>query len=246
MAVTVRKKAGFIAGTLSAAITTTGQTSIDSAAFAALPAVASPEILAIVMDADASAGAPEIIHVTAHTALSTTCTVTRGREGSTARTHVNGTDWTHMPTTRDFIPDPATAGHVLTVVDAQDPPYSFAAPADKVYRIGHTWTIGGTLAVASGDTDFINPFFVDFIAGQSVSVSGYKAIINSGTNVVLDVKKNGTTMTGFDDLTITTTASSAFPGDVALADGDKLTLVVVSVSNTPKNLGFTLFLDYTQ
>ena len=251
MAVIIRKRSGFVSGTITNNPLAIGGTTMNSANLAAMPEVASPDIAAIVLDPAGGAGAPEIVWVTAHTAAATSATIARGKEGSTARQHANTTAWVHMPTLYDHLPPIGTEDYVLTVQNSGESLGQYGSPAweaipDKIYRVGHTWTIGGTLAVASGDTDFINPFFVDLITGQTVAVAGYKAVINSGTNVVLDVKKNGTTMTGFDDLTITTTASTAFPGNISVSDGDYISLVVVSVSGTPKNLAFTLFLEYTQ
>ncbi len=76
---------------------TAGATSIESTAFADLPAVASPDYIVLILDWDQADGIPEIVYVTAHTAAAETVTVTRGREtstgGSVAREHVADTKW---------------------------------------------------------------------------------------------------------------------------------------------------------
>lgn len=83
----------FLAGTITDAPLLVGATSVNSSGFASLPVVSSPDIMYITLDPDASAGAPEIITVTAHTTSATVATVTRGSQGTTAREHAAGTVW---------------------------------------------------------------------------------------------------------------------------------------------------------
>ena len=246
MAIIIRKKAGFVSGTITDNPLLVGATTMNGAALANIPAVVSPDICVLVLDPTGSAGAPEIVYITAHTAAATSATIARGKESTTARQHLQTVAWVHMPTIPDFLPDNTTAGHLLTVTDANDGIATWIAPADKIYRLGHTWTISGTIAVPSGDTDFICPFYVDLITGQTVAIAGYKAVINAGTSVTLDVKVNGSNATGFTAISVTTTAGGAFPGNVSLSDGDKVAIVVSAVSGTPKNMSFSLFLEYTQ
>jgi hypothetical protein len=52
---------------------------------------------------DPSTGVYEIVWANAHTAAATTCTVLRGREGTTARAWGNGTLWVVAPTLRDGV-----------------------------------------------------------------------------------------------------------------------------------------------
>lgn len=88
-------------GVLSAQILTAG-TTLTSAELANLPAVVGPDIVVIVLDPESVGGAPEIAHVTAHTALATTATVLRAQESTTARTHNIGIKWKHVATVLDF------------------------------------------------------------------------------------------------------------------------------------------------
>lgn len=71
---------------------------------ASLVAIGSTQHLTITLDPGATAGAPEIIYVTAHTASATTATILRGQEGTTARSHAQNTPWVHGATARDFTP----------------------------------------------------------------------------------------------------------------------------------------------
>lgn len=90
----------FQQGTLSASINASA-TAITSDAFAALPVVASPDVIYIALDPVRAAGEAEIVTVTAHTASSTTITVTRGSQSSTARSHSLGITWAHAWTKAD-------------------------------------------------------------------------------------------------------------------------------------------------
>lgn len=70
------------------------------------PAVASGQIAAVVLDSTASAGAPEIVWITAHTAAASTATIVRGQEGTTARAHTSGVTVIQGPTKFDFNDEP--------------------------------------------------------------------------------------------------------------------------------------------
>ncbi len=120
------------------------------------------------------------------------------------------------------------------------------APEDKIYRIGHTYAIAGEIKVPSGDTDFIIPFFVGLASGQTAKIVKARHIINAGTSVTCKLQKNGSDITGFTSISVTTTVGSTDPTDVTIADDDKIALVVTGVSGTPKNLSFTIFFELTQ
>ena len=118
-------------------------------------------------------------------------------------------------------------------------------PVAHVNRIGHTWAISGEIKVASGDTDFLIPFFVSLASGQTAKIVKARHVINSGTSATVKVQKNGADVTGFTGIVVGTTAGNTDPADVTIADDDKLALVVTAVNGTPKNMTFTLFLEYT-
>jgi len=112
-------------------------------------------------------------------------------------------------------------------------------------RYGHTWAIPGPIAVASGDTDFIVPFFVSFDATtQAVKLASARHRINSGTSATVKLQKNGADVTGFTAISVTPTSTTTDPTDVSLADGDRIALVVTAVSGSPINMTFTVFLQY--
>ncbi len=119
------------------------------------------------------------------------------------------------------------------------------AGPSAVIRRGHTWAVSGEIKVASGQTDFLLPFFVSLAAGQTAKIVKARYVINGGTNCNVKVQKNGSDVTGFTGIVVTTTAAETDPADVAVVDNDKLALVVNSVSGAPTNLTFTLFVENT-
>jgi hypothetical protein len=96
----------FAAGTITDSPLTNAAGTINSANFASLPVVATPDFLFLVLDPAATAGVPEVVKVTAHTIGATTVTVTRGQQttqgGSVARQHNGGTTWVHALTALDL------------------------------------------------------------------------------------------------------------------------------------------------
>lgn len=112
-------------------------------------------------------------------------------------------------------------------------------------RYGHTWAIPGSIAVASGDTDFIVPFFVSFdSSAQSMKLVSARHRINSGTSATVKLQKDGSDVTGFTGISVTIADTTTDPADVALTDGNRLALVVTAVSGAPKNMSFTIFIAY--
>lgn len=116
---------------------------------------------------------------------------------------------------------------------------------DKIYRIGHTYGVISKIKVPNGQKDFIIPFFVSLASGQTAKLVKARHKINAGTSVTCKLQKNGSDITGFTGISITTTAADTDPADVTLANDDKLALVVTGISGTPQNLSFTIFIEYT-
>lgn len=87
----------FLSGTITDSPLLVGATTANSSNFANLNEVTSTaDGMLIVLDPDASAGAPELVRVTAHTTSATSVTIARGQEGSTAREHAASTVWRHV------------------------------------------------------------------------------------------------------------------------------------------------------
>lgn len=125
---------------------------------------------------------------------------------------------------------------------------TWVANPTKTIRIGHTWTIAGEIKTwSSGATDYIIPFPVKVPSGQTVSLIRARTRIQEGTSATITVRKNAENLTDFTSLSVTTTTADLptnAPSAVTLADNDLLDIVVTAVSGAPKNLFFTLFLDY--
>ena len=108
-----------------------------------------------------------------------------------------------------------------------------------------TWTIGGYVNVAQGDIDYINPIFVSVPSWQTLQLVSYHCVIHSGTSATVHILQNGGTLSSFSGIVVTTTPPSPTPTPTAvtLSDGDKLQLVVDSISNSPINLSFSVVLQ---
>lgn len=113
--------------------------------------------------------------------------------------------------------------------------------ASNAIRIPHTWTISGDVKIASGETDFIIPMFVPVPAGRYANIVAARAKLNAGTSATVKIQTNGTDR--WTGLSVTTTAAN-YSSTVALADGDRINLVVTAVSGAPKNMAFSLYIDY--
>lgn len=131
----------FQSGTITDSPLSSGATTINSSAFANLPTVAAPNTMFVVLDPDGSGGAPEVVLVTAHTAAATSVTVTRGQQGTTARSHVAGTVWRHAVLATDLDGLPAK---LLTTTG--DLVYASAAYTPARLAVGASGTVlkGGT------------------------------------------------------------------------------------------------------
>lgn len=134
-----RLRINFKNGTITDNPLTNVATTINSAAFASMQSVSGSERLVLILDPTGSAGAPEIVHVTAHASGSTSMTVLRGQEGSTARQHAQGTTWRHGPTAIDF-PAIKPSSSLLLSHEVYEGRLRFDTDTDKLYVYdGATW-----------------------------------------------------------------------------------------------------------
>jgi hypothetical protein len=118
----------------------------------------------------------------------------------------------------------------------------------KTARIPHTFTISGDVRVASGDVDYMPPFFVPVPTSQTVKAAIARHRINSGTSATVTLRRRTTGGTATDiaaNVSVTTTTSTTDFADFSLNSDESLELVVTAVSGAPKNLTFTVYLDYT-
>lgn len=104
----------------------------------------------------------------------------------------------------------------------------------------HTWAVAGEIKVPATDVDFIVPMFMFVPTGWTAVVSRCRYVINAGTSVTAKLQKNGVDLTGFTAISVTTTAATTDPADQAIADTNKLALVVTAVAGTPLNMSFSV------
>jgi len=115
---------------------------------------------------------------------------------------------------------------------------SLTAAEDALTEIVQSkqWAVLGQINVAAGDVDFIAPAFVSVPAGMTGVITGVRGRINSGTNVNLQVTRNGSTIAGLSSVTVTTAGVSITGLSLAVADGDLIAPVVNSTSGGPQNM----------
>jgi len=114
----------------------------------------------------------------------------------------------------------------------------------RTYQLPHTWAIPGEVRVPSGDVDFIVPFFIPVPAGQVVRLVRAAHIINSGTSATVKLQKDGVDITGWTGIVVGTTGTITDGTDTTFIDGNRLALVVTAVVGTPRNMSFTVFIEY--
>lgn len=148
-----RVRINFASGNVANAPLAVGEQTLESADLADLPEVASPDVAVLVLGP--LTDAPEIVHVTAHTAGATTATIVRAREGSAEAEWPQGTGWDHTPTARDHEEVPQAADLAddkwMKVSGGAwvpaDPPQGAFANDDANTRIipaetGYGWVVG--------------------------------------------------------------------------------------------------------
>ena len=109
----------------------------------------------------------------------------------------------------------------------------------STFREGHTWGLVGDVSALT----ILPSLFIPLTGTQMATLVALRAKIVSGTSISVQVQRNGSNVGSV--ITVTTTATTASLGNVALSDGDELTLVLSSPVGTPTHLGATLILEHT-
>jgi hypothetical protein len=135
----VRAPQDYAFGQLSAGISTS-DTTLSSARFANLPSdLTTTKYLPITLT-DAINGLLETVWITAHTASSTSVTVVRAREGTTAQSWASSTPWTCAATVRDGLSITTRAGLPTDPYIGQR--VYVSDESQVVERISGAWTNG--------------------------------------------------------------------------------------------------------
>ena len=163
MANEIRVRSAVLAGTTTDNPLLVGATTLNSARLADVPAIGATEHYPITLDPLGASGAPEEVWITAHTAASTSATIVRAREGTTARQHAAGTTWYHGPTGNDYtrVVTTAPSGTGLPFDGQtwyhQTEKRLYLSEAGAGVRIGHTTAAGRTgVTLARNATQTVN------------------------------------------------------------------------------------------
>jgi hypothetical protein len=109
----------------------------------------------------------------------------------------------------------------------------------------YTWSISGTLAVASGATNYIPPFYASVDSGVTVKVIGVRYVCRVGT-VTVALNQNGSAVSSMSALSCTSSVTHTSAGTPpSVADGDVFAIVLSSPSSAD-GLTVTLILETTQ
>lgn len=186
-------------GTVSDNPLTNVATTLNSAGLANLAAISGSDEALITLDPNRVNGAPEIVRVTAHTGSATSATIVRGRFGTAARQHAQGTEWEHAPVA-NATPAAGTIGDFLGI----DP------PACRVYHnANQSITTSGTSQILvfnseRYDTDAmhstsVNTSRITFnTPGLYVVTASVEFAANATGERNLELLLNGTTFIALD------------------------------------------------
>lgn len=131
-----RIRANNVYGTITDNPLASGATTFNSGQLPLLPAVTGNHAV-LTLDPLRQFGEPEIIIVTAHTALATVATITRGAYGTVARAHPQGTFWAHAPIDEDVTEIVTSSTRPTDPYEGQ-PIYETDTDSYKGYN-GTTW-----------------------------------------------------------------------------------------------------------
>ena len=108
-----------------------------------------------------------------------------------------------------------------------------------LYYFPYTYAVTGAIAVASGATNYLPPFFYPCIGGQQVELYAVRGKTRSGS-LTLDIQQNGSGITGLTSLSFSTTVSTYYPSSqIVVGDGDYFSPFIDTITSTPDGLSLT-------
>ena len=108
-----------------------------------------------------------------------------------------------------------------------------------------TFSVSGPIAVASGATNYLPPFFKSVGSGSNITLIGVHTLLHSGS-ATISINQNGSAVSGLSAVSVSTTASyTAASTAPTVADGDYFAPVVSSVSGSPDGLSVTFVFAVT-
>lgn len=147
-----------------------GATTMNGAGLANLAAVSSAHAL-IILDPLRTAGAPEMVVATAHTAAATSATITRGAYGTTARQHAAGVLWVHAASIEDAI-------QILTSSTRPSDPYQgqMIFETDTNSFVARDTSDAWQTAMPMGTWTSWTPTLTNLTLGSGTSVAAYARV----------------------------------------------------------------------
>ena len=201
----------FLSGNLGSTLAAGASGAVTDSSFAGLPAVTGSDTLKLVLDPDGTAGDPEIITITAHTAASTTATISRASEGTTAREHLSSTKWVNAVTTADFNRmgfDGSLEGNADTAT---------ALAATKNFSLTGDVTAAAVAFDGSGNVELTTAMANNSVDLGTHTTGNYVATVAGGTNIDVSGSGSETAAVTVNHATMATpTPSSDANGGVAI------------------------------
>ena len=109
-----------------------------------------------------------------------------------------------------------------------------------------TYAVSSLIAVPSGATNFLPPFFLPVPAGQTWFLVGVRAMIRAGTSATMDIQQNGVGVGGLTGIVVTTTAATTLATTPSpVVDGDYFAPVFTAISGTPDGLSLSFYFQVT-
>lgn len=169
-----RIRANNLFGTITDNPLSAAATTFNSASLFLFPTISSAHSV-VVLDPKRVNGEPEIVILTAHTALATSATITRSAYGTAARIHPSGTAWAHVAVTDDMVPIVTSGARPTDPFEGQ---FIYESDTHRPgYRDNTQWLPGGPTSVVTVATRPANPY-----EGQMVYESDTDRVLKwSGT-----------------------------------------------------------------
>lgn len=113
----------------------------------------------------------------------------------------------------------------------------------KNIRSIDTFTIPGTVAIASGSTDFVPLFFADCLPGEIVRMTRVTGKVRAySSQPTVKLQRNGVDIPGYTGIVLgTTPIVVAIP--ILLNHGDQIAYVVTGAGSSADGVSFTIDLD---
>lgn len=139
---------------------------------------------------------------------------------------------------------PNTTQNGLAVVSVGDGQNSTVFSPGKY--LNRDYAVSGLIAVPSGATNYLTPFFQSVLLGQTISLVGVWCVVRAGTSVTLTIDHNGTAVGGLSGISVTTTKGyTAATNPESVIDGDLFAPVVTAISGTPDGMTVSFVFQVT-